>query len=191
MKWNKKMLEKQFDSAQTSNSQKETNFEGQFSWRLEPKEKLEKALANNEFRGYLLGYGVYNMQYHEFESIPLPTNVSRLVSGIYDLHREKPEIKIDKKLMAEIHDMLDGNLFNVFMALQIVSEQIYKEKNNYDSSFTLETEVLEHLESSLLKNKELFLASNGSDLHLRSDVSDIWSVVVRTYGNIYKYFNEK
>ena len=145
------------------------------------KEKLIHALEKNELRDFLEGNGIYRIEYHELSVMTFPNDVQACLGAVYSIYNEYPHIKMDEKLKAELHSMLEAEPYAIYMAVNILSFQtIYEEKKI--APFSIVTELLEHTKESLSSHKDKLIAYKEHEGSIKEN--GVWDVLMTRYNNI-------
>lgn len=144
---------------------------------MDIEEMLMDSLNKNKFRDFLEGNSPYKISLHEWVSANIPTDVTRIVSeGIYKAYSNYPQMDIDKKLYLELDSMLDGTVFDVYMAFSIIFDLLLNESYG-NAPFKLDRNILEHLKFSLIKNKSELI--NYKEWQGINKENGIWDEAVR------------
>ncbi|NLP35982.1 MAG: hypothetical protein GX359_12495 [Clostridiales bacterium] len=122
---------------------------------MDIKQKLIRAIENNEVIEFLEGKGQYKIEFHQWVSSNAPTDITQIMTqGIYKLYIERPEMNIDKVIENKLLQMMDLNEFDIYIALQIIYFQLIREQRG-DSPFRLDMKkLLKKSREALTKNKQ-------------------------------------
>lgn len=151
------------------------------------KAKLLSALSNGEFRKFLEGISPYEIQMHQWVSANVPTDVSKALSlGIYKLYESDKEARIDIMLEEELISMLDSDIFDVYMALSIIFNQLLLQSYG-TAPFKLSDDVLKKLKTTLT-NRENELKQYKEWQGLGNE-NGVWTEVIRMNNIISNKFN--
>lgn len=144
----------------------------------ECKEKLLSAIERNEFTNYLEGKSPYTVEMHQWVSADVPTDISRILrEGIYELYQEKPELNINIMLEETLLNMMNGDVFELYMALSIIFDQLLSE-SYLTAPFIIDKElVIGKLKEKLNTNKEKL--SSYFEWQGKGKKLGIWDEVLR------------
>ncbi|MBD7911791.1 hypothetical protein H9661_10510 [Clostridium sp. Sa3CVN1] len=121
---------------------------------------------------------MYKVELHQWVGAHVPTDVgSILTKGIYEVYKERPNIKVDKLLEGILLKMMDGKVFDVYCALSTIYSQLIEE--SFDSSpFRIDREkILNKLKNSLRDNEVNF--KNYFEWEGMGKPEGMWSEVLR------------
>ena len=154
---------------------------------MDIKEKLLIAIQNNEVIDFLEGEGQYKIEFHQWVSSNLPTDITQIMTqGIYKLYNERPDLNIDKVLESKLLEMMNLNEFDIYISLQIIYFQLIREQRG-DSPFRLDMEkILKKNREVLINNKENMIkykkwAGEGKENGLWDDVVRIDTLCKRKW----------
>ncbi|WP_243240391.1 hypothetical protein [Clostridium cibarium] len=145
---------------------------------MDIKEKVINAINSNELISLLEGKDIYKVELHQWVGAHVPTDVgSILTKGIYEVYKERPNIKVDKLLEGILLKMMDGKVFDVYCALSTIYSQLIEE--SFDSSpFRIDREkILNKLKNSLRDNEVNF--KNYFEWEGMGKPEGMWSEVLR------------
>jgi hypothetical protein len=103
----------------------------------------------------LQGRDGYRVETEPWTPAHLLTDWTKIIPwGIYEVYKENPELGLDKMIEDAILEMMDGEPFDIYVALTLVYFQLLSE--HYDkSSFIIDrNKVLKKLRQTLINNKE-------------------------------------
>ena len=122
---------------------------------MEVKEKLIKAIENDELKHFLCGEKIYKVEPSQYAPGAESTDVSKILSkAIYKVYKEQPKIKEEfEKVLLQ---MLDGTSYEVYMVVLYIMSQLFKEKNGLSPFNINMTKILPKLQSSIANKKEEF-----------------------------------
>jgi hypothetical protein len=85
------------------------------------KELLLKAIEKNEIIKYLQGRDGYRVEMEPWTPAHLLTDWTKIIPwGIYEVYKENPELGLDKMIEDAILEMMDGEPFDIYVALYLV-----------------------------------------------------------------------
>ena len=85
------------------------------------KELLLKAIKKNEIIKYLQGRDGYRVETEPWTPAHLLTDWTKIIPwGIYEVYKENPELGLDKMIEDAILEMMDGEPFDIYVALYLV-----------------------------------------------------------------------
>lgn len=139
---------------------------------------LLKAIKEKEVIKYLEGKDGYNFEVEHWVNASAPTDWTKIIpKGIYAVYRENPEFKIDEIYEDALLEMMDGDPFDIYVALPIIHFQLIREERNA-SPFTIDKiKVLKKLSQTLIRNKEKLM--NYFEWEGKKYKEGIWGEVIR------------
>lgn len=118
-------------------------------------QKLLTALEKDELIEYLEGKGEYKVEPHEFVPAEAPTDISSIMTyGVYALYTQDPQSGIDKKLFDALKKMMNGNALDLYVATNIVYNQLLLESYGHPRFITKKSSILPQLSAAINKNKD-------------------------------------
>ncbi|MBE6049511.1 MAG: hypothetical protein E7214_02335 [Clostridium sp.] len=93
------------------------------------KDKVIKAIKNDEFILLLEGKGEYKIELHQWIGANVPTDIETILTkGIYPLYISNPNIEIETLLEEALIDMMDREVFDLYCALSTIFSQLIEEE---------------------------------------------------------------
>lgn len=122
---------------------------------MEYEEKLLQAIQQEEIIPFLRGDNGYKIEMSQFVPAVVPTDTGKILSrAIYKLYERRPIVK--QEFETALITMLDGTLFDIYVAVLYVMGQLFKEKNNI-SPFKLDfNTIIPKLQQKLRQSKDGF-----------------------------------
>lgn len=144
----------------------------------ECKEKLILAIEKNELINFLEGKYPYTVEMHQWVSAEVPTDISRIVSeGIYVLYKERPNLHIDNMFETAILNMMGGEVFDIYMALIIIFDQLLSESYKTSPFEINKGVIISKLKEILNINKSKLL--NYFEWQGKGKEQGMWDEVIR------------
>ena len=118
-------------------------------------QKLLTALEKDELIEYLEGKGEYKVEFDEFTPGTTPTDISAIMTdGLYALYTKDPQSEIDKKLFDALKKMMKGDAFEIYMAADIVYDELLSESYGHPHFITKKSSIVPLLSTAINKNKD-------------------------------------
>ena len=120
----------------------------------------------------------YRVETEPWTPADLPMDWTKIISrGIYAVYKENPELGLDKMFEYAILETMDGEPFDIYVALSVVYFQLRKEHIG-ESPFVIDRDkVLKKLRQTLINNKEKLM--NYFEWTCGNYEKGMWGKVVR------------
>jgi len=114
-----------------------------------------EAINNGEVIEFLEGKGNYKVAMNQWANVSAPTDWVRIITkGIYVVFNENPSLKVDKLFEDALLKMLDGEVFDIYVALAVFHFHLIREQRGA-SPFAMDREkILPKLSKTLIDNEE-------------------------------------
>jgi len=140
--------------------------------------KLIEAIRKNELINFLEGKGEYKIELHQWVSADVPTDISKMMSeAVYKAFKDRPEIHIEKLLEDALLEMMDGEIFDLYISLMVIFDQLQGEAFNIAPFKIDRIKILASLKKSLKKNEHKM--KNYFEWQGKNKKNGIWSEVLR------------
>lgn len=116
-------------------------------------ELTKRAFLRNEFAKLLSGQGEYTCPTNKFVPADVPTDVGRIIDGIYALYTETQNDEVISKYKNAIIELLHGNEIQVWLAYSICWAQHYRERFGKATFKLLDSELVMQVRHYLKVNE--------------------------------------
>ena len=119
------------------------------------KNLLLEAVSKNEMIEFLEGKNGYRVNVSQFVPLNVPTDWTQIIPiGIYSAFLEKPKLKLDEMYEDAIIRMLEGDVFDIYVALSITHFQLLEEQSQTSPFRMNKDKILKKLREVIKVNEE-------------------------------------
>ena len=123
-----------------------------------------------------------------FSNTGYPTEWPNIISnGFYKLYKDSPDLKIDLVLEDALLNMLLGDVFEIYCAINIWYIQIENERNNRSPFELKKQKFIDEIRKTLIRNRDKLL--KYYDWDGRNEEEGMWGYIKRINQCCKIYFN--